>query len=384
MKIAYVTRDDPNDIHAWSGISYEMGECLKRQGLDVVKIGPLPEPPGSLLMKLRWHGYRRVLQKDYWPEREPSIARHYSHSAAALVNQYAPDADIIFSPGTIPVAHLECRQPIVFWTDATFACMVGFYNNARNLCSRTLRDGNLLERQALNRCRFAIYSSQWAADSAIRDYGTDPKKVKVVSLGANQRGFDSGLEADLAIRRRPMDRCKLVLIGVDWVRKGVDFAVQVAEELNAAGLPTELTVIGCTPPAGRALPSFVEVLRFISKSTEQGRSRLRQLLRQSHYLILPTQADATPVVFAESNGLGVPCLTTDVGGIGGLIRDGINGQKFALATPASIYATYIREMFSQPDQYLELCRSSYQEYRSRLNWDHSGGAIKDLLAELTR
>jgi glycosyltransferase involved in cell wall biosynthesis len=365
MKIAYLSIEDPTDVHAWSGITLSMGNCLAQNGTQVIKLGPLPPAPTTLVIKLRFQMYHRVLKQAYWAERDPSVARHYAHQAAELLNAKAPDADIVFAPSTIPVGYLECRQPIVFWTDATFAGMVGFYHNARNLSRRTLRNGHRLEQSALDRCRLAIYSSKWAADSAIKDYGADPARVKVVPFGANLPGLESPTQADCIISTRPPDRCKLIVIAVDWKRKGVDFAVQVAAELNIRGLPTQLTVIGCHPPPSRTLPPFVHILGFISKASEEGRDRLRRLLGESHFLILPTEADATPIVFAEASGMAVPCLANRVGGVGAMVRD---------------YSAYIRETLAEPGPYHALCQSAFAEYQSRLNWDTAGRTINDLLA----
>jgi glycosyltransferase involved in cell wall biosynthesis len=380
MKIAYLSIDDPNDVHGWSGITRSMGNCLAQDGSQVIKLGPLPPAPTTLAIKLRFQMYHRLLREAYWAERDPSVAKHYAHQAAELLNAKAPDADIVFAPSTIPIAHLECRQPIVFWTDAAFAGMVGFYHNARNLSRRTIRNGNRLEQAALDRCRLALYASQWAADSAIKNYRVDPAKVKVVAMGANLSGLSSSAEAEQTILNRPTDRCNLILIGVDWIRKGVDFAIQVAQELNTSGLPTQLTVIGCHPPPPRIVPDFVHVLGFISKATDDGRNRLRELLSQSHFLILPSEAEAAGLVFAEASAMAVPSLATRVGGIGTMVRDGINGQTFPLDIPPPSYATYIREMLADPSRYHQLCQTSLLEYQSRLNWDAAGRAIGNLLA----
>lgn len=74
------------------------------------------------------------------------------------------------SPGSQPVAYLECKQPIVIWSDATFAgTMETHPNYAREgLCEQSVRDACANERAALERCRLLIYMSEWAAQGAIR------------------------------------------------------------------------------------------------------------------------------------------------------------------------------------------------------------------------
>ena len=63
--------------------------------------------------------------------------------------------------------------------------MIDFYPGWSNLCNETLRDAHGLEQNALSNCRLAIYSSNWAAETAINNYRVDPDKVKVVPFGAN-------------------------------------------------------------------------------------------------------------------------------------------------------------------------------------------------------
>ena len=103
----------------------------------------------------------------------------------------------------------------------------------------------------LNRPALAIFYSEWAARDAIRFYNLDPAKVRVIPPGP---GFDAQFtfeEAQQMVRARPKDRCRLLFVGMAWERKGGDIVVEVAKQLDAAGLPTELMLVGC-PPAEKA------------------------------------------------------------------------------------------------------------------------------------
>jgi hypothetical protein len=124
--------------------------------------------------------------------------------------------DIVFSPmspGSQPVAYLECAQPIVIWTDATWAAVIDFYPEFNNLCKSTIKHGIANERAALHRCGLAVYSSEWAARSAIETYRIDPRKVHVVPFGANMRCVrrQDNIKATVALRSR--DICNLLYFG---------------------------------------------------------------------------------------------------------------------------------------------------------------------------
>src|SRR5258708_23671026 len=85
----------------------------------------------------------------------------------------------------IPIAQLGCRIPIVFWTDACFAAMRRYYDDFAALSSRSVRDGERQEREALRRCRIAIYSSAWAPEGARTYYPESSEQGLVVPFGAN-------------------------------------------------------------------------------------------------------------------------------------------------------------------------------------------------------
>jgi len=379
MKIAYVTTYDAIDIRNWSGIGYYMAKALENQSLSLAYIGSLREKY-LLLFGVKRYLYDRLLNKKYLRDREPLILKNYARQVAKKLAGLS--IDIVFSPSSIPIAYLECGQPIVFWTDATFAGMMDFYPGWSSLCKETIKNGNAMEKSALNRCRLAIYSSEWAAQTAVGYYKIDRSKVKVIPFGANiecNRNFD---DIRKIVNSRPSNKCKLLFLGVDWLRKGGNIALEIAKELNKSGFETELTIVGCQPIIDKPLPSFVRSLGFISKSTKKGLNKINSLLAESHFLLLPARAETFGVVFCEANSFGVPCLSTHVGGIPTAIRDDINGKTFSRDANITEYCTYISNLFSNYSQYKNLALSSFNEYQSRLNWSVAGQTVKKLLMEL--
>lgn len=381
MKLAYVTTYDARNLkgsNEWSGTGYYIAESLKNQSLPIEYIGPLEDSVTlRSICKLKRHYYALVHQKNYQKDADPLTLKSYASQVRNKLKSI--NSDIVFSATTNPIAHLECKQPIVFWADGTFANIQNFYPLYSNLPKKVVEDWHRMEKQSLQKCQLAIYSSDWAAKSAIHDYGTDPAKVKVVPFGANIESVLTFETVKEAIEARPSDRCKLLFLGVDWLRKGGDIAYQVAEKLNEAGLKTELTIVGCQPQVNEPLPKFVKSLGFISKSTIEGRKQIQNLILESHFLILPTLADCTPVVFCEANSLGVPCLSTTVGGVPTMIHNDLNGRLFDKNADINDYCSYIVGLFINYSNYKNLALSAFHEYESRLNWRVAGQQVKGLL-----
>lgn len=384
MKIAYVTTYDARSLtgaNEWSGTGYYIAQSLEKQAFSLEYIGPLNDPLIlQSIRKIKSRFYKLIHTKNYQKDADPATLKNYASQIANKLNH--TQSDIVFSATVNPVAYLECNQPIVFWADGTFANVQNFYPLYSNFPEEVIRDWHRMEKLALEKCKLAIYSSDWAAQSAIRDYGADPSKVKVVPFGSNTESPFTFESIKNVINSRPTDCCKLLFLGVDWVRKGGDVAYQVAKQLNQAGLKTELTIVGCEPLVDETLPEFVKTLGFISKSTEAGKARIQKLLIESHFLILPTVADCTPIVFCEANSLGVPCLSTTVGGVPTIIKPNVNGNLFDLNANTSEYCDYIYRLFTNYADYKNLALSAFNEYQSRLNWDIAGQTVKRLLTDI--
>jgi glycosyltransferase involved in cell wall biosynthesis len=383
MKLAYVTTYDSRSLRGyeeWSGLGFYIARSLKSQDIPLEYIGPLEEKfIFKAIRKYKRAYYKLFQQRNYEKDSELLILKDYAHQISKKLS--TTQADVVFSATVRPIVYLECKQPIVFWADATGVGLMDFYPQYNNLCQESFESWHMMEKLALEKCKLAIYASDWAAQTAIEYYSADPAKVKVVPFGANIDSYKTLSEIKDLIEARPSNQCKLLFLGVDWYRKGGDVALKVAEGLNHSGLPTELTVVGCEPIVEETLPSFVKSLGFISKSTSAGKERINQLIAESHFLILPSRAECYGVVFCEANSFGTPCISRNVGGIPTIIKPNVNGNLFDLNADISEYCDYITNLFENYSSYKDLALSSFHEYKSRLNWSTSGRIVKDLLLE---
>ena len=244
-----------------------------------------------------------------------------------------------------------------------------------------MNQGNEITRQCLARTQLAIFSSDWAANSAIELYGASKDKVKVVNFGANIESHPSYADMQQIVKNRSSEKIKLLFLAKSWERKGGDIALAVAKALHENGYPVELSIVGYTPKIESHLP-YATCLGFISKQTAEGKEKLFRLLCDSHFLFVPSRADACPMVFAEANAFGLPCLTTYVGGISSAVRDNVNGMTFGLDAQVQIYCDYIVQLMHDRARYEALGMSAYNEYVTRLNWRSAVGVVEKLVREL--
>jgi glycosyltransferase involved in cell wall biosynthesis len=378
MKIAYVSTYNSSDIERWSGSGYFMGKALEKQCGEVIHIGPLRKHRDNVL-RAKQVFYTNVMRKRYIEDRASKVLKSYADQVSARLKDAR--VDVVFSPGTIPICYLESSAPIVFWTDATVAGVIDFYPAWSDLCHESLRDANRMEQAALSNCRLAIYSSDWAAETAINAYQVDADKVKVVPFGANVESVRDLNDIRIIVAQRRTDVCKLLFIGTEWYRKGGDIAVDITGSLNAMGLKTELTVLGCHIKG--SVPDFVSPKGFVSKKTSKGRTLIDRLFAESHFLLLPSRADCVPVVIAEANSFGVPVVASDVGGISTAVRDDLNGYVLSSAEQFVPHAcSVILKSMESLSAYRELAIRSFGEYTERLNWQTAGRRVHELLENI--
>lgn len=378
MTVAYATHNDPHDVQAWSGTAYFIPRALERQGVEVAYVGRL-QTPWELVSYAKQAFSRYVLGKQIYRAFEPSLTRAWGRIVAKRLASL--HADVVLSAGTPAVADLDTDLPVVVYSDAVFSQSIGHAAFFSNLTDGALRNGERQQRAAFARTAAVVYSSEWAAAAAVRDYGMEPSRVHVVPFGSNlpDPPTRAGAERGIAARAATLGTCRLLLMGVDWHWKGADLAVETAQRLNEAGLPTTLTIAGCLPPDGAPQPPFVHLPGFISKRTEAGRRRLTQLIEEAHFLILPTRAEAFGIVFCEASAYGVPSLTHRIGGIPSAVRDGVNGWTFPLGAGPEVYAQRILTLMRDPAAYAQMARSSRAEYERNLNWDVAGARLKRIL-----
>jgi len=366
MKIAYIASYSLKTSNSWSQSGYQLATALEKCGANLELIGPLRDLRPWYFRSKRL--IYKLFRKNYLRDREPAVVQNYALQLER--NLAGKKFDILLSPGSKPVASLDCDLPIIIWTDATFAGMVNFYPDFTNLDSRSLYNGNFFEGEALRRCRLAIYTSGWACKTALSSYGVVPEKIREIPFGVNFTHLPGETEIIEILESRERDRCRLLFIGFDWYRKGGDIAMKVAEHLHLTGLPVELSLVG-SKPSGK-VPVWVKDFGMLSRSRSEDLTILRKCYRQAHFLLMPSRADCLPQVIGEAFAFGVPVIAADVGGISSGVDQAENGALLPSGAAPSDYSRIVYELWSSPTKYRQLALGAYQKYATKLNWDTAG------------
>jgi glycosyltransferase involved in cell wall biosynthesis len=374
VRIAYVTAADPRDRHSWSGTVHYMARALADHVGEVVPLGPIwtPTVPARRAAAKAFHS---VTGRRYLYKHSVSLAKAYARRTAQLLA--GGSYDLVAAPaGSALVSFLPPGLPVLYSSDATFDQVRDYYPEFSELLPRSVRQGNEIEKRAIDRARWLLYPSPWVADFAVKSYGADPARVHVVPYGAN---LDSPPPPEVARRLPDRASCNLLFIGVDWERKGGAIAVAAYDALLRQGVPAKLTIVGCTPPPDAARPG-IRVIPFLDKNQPAERATLDALYADAHFLFVPTRRECYGIVFCEAAAFGVPVLSTDTGGVSGIVRDGVSGFLLPPEAPGAEYAKLLAELFESPDRYRSLREASRAAYDERLNWDAFGRSAARIVA----
>ena len=303
-------------------------------------------------------------------------ARWFSKKLEKDLGQTKPD--VLFVPGAPQlIAYCKTSVPIIYMADATFKQLQGYYNSFDNLATYNIQQGIELDQKAFDNAAHCMLTSDWARQSAMNDYHIPENKITVQPLGANLDLIPSVLE----LKKEKNKICQLLFLGVDWDRKGGQIALDTFYTLQKNGMQVQLKIIGCQPPVFIS-DKNVTIIPFINKTKKEEADRLYSILLQTDFLLLPTRAECAGLVFCEASTFGIPSITTDTGGVGTYVQNGINGFTLPLSSGADDYAEKILNLYTDDDVYHQLCISSRKKFETTLNWDTWGKSFESVVAKL--
>ncbi|HLJ32759.1 MAG TPA: glycosyltransferase family 4 protein [Ktedonobacteraceae bacterium] len=390
LRIGFLSALDPKDKRAWSGTFYYTSQALQQHCGEVIYINPKEEQPSekkAFYKKLRVFVKKKfafsplfsIGRKYFVCNYRIFTAKRFAKSANRRLRELPLDI-IVAAASTSEIAFVETDIPIVLIEDATFAVLHDYYPQYTNLPRSIAREMNNLSATAINKAEILIYSSTWAAQSAIEDYGAKREKVHVVPMGAN---IDAAPAPERILSKKDSNRCRLLFIGFDWQRKGGDIAFETLLKLEEMGIPTELIVCGCVPPSSYRHP-HMRIIPFLDKNDPAQNQELEQLYLSSHFLLLPTRNDCFGIVFCEANAFGLPVIATATGGTPEVVKNGENGFLLPFAARGDAYAKIIEELFHDEQRYDKLVQSSRAAYDNRLNWDAWGISVSSYISEIVK
>ena len=362
MRILLLTPGDPFNHRSWSGTLNSITTTIQKLGHEVLWHGKIPR--GSLLLKLKITLYNLFIRKKYRWKHSIEHSKRIGKIITARIDNINYDLILVIAAST-ESAFVNINVPIIYISDATFNSMVNYESSFSDISSRSIEEGNYLEKKILQRSTYILYPSDWPINSAIKYYGVSKHKIIKAKFGPNLTKIPKSSELNGVHPKQNILR--LLFIAVKWNSKGGPIAIEALKELNRCGINTELTVVGCKPQEKNC--SGLKIIPFLDKSNYQDLQSLYNLYNSSHFFILPTRNEAVGIVFSESAAFGLPCIASNTGGIPDYIEDNITGRLLELSANGKDYADVIASIWNDEVQYRNMKIAARKKYDQELNWN---------------
>ena len=195
-----------------------------------------------------------------------------------------------------------------------------------------------LNKRAFDHAEALVTWCQWAKDSLVRDYHVLPEKVTVIPPGVDlaQWSHHTGHDRTRAAEGRLP---RLLFVGGDFERKGGDILLQCFKrELHDE---CELSIVTQSPVAP------ARNLKIYHNVTPNSDTLLR-LYAEADIFVFPTLADCAPLAIPEAMAASLPLITTRVGAIPEMVRDGEQGFVIEPGDVDALTAA-IRRLIASPE-----------------------------------
>lgn len=378
MKIAIVTRYNSENVNNWSGIPYFITHEIRKMSDDVVLINVEEKAWILKLTKL----IEKLIKHLSVYNIDLSITSAYSKFVAKeiqeKINKFKPQI-IVGIAASPELANIDFSVPFVHISDATYELLIDYYTQRTHVPRWLKREGNAIEQKILDKSSYAILPSQWAQASALKEYQTEPEKIKLIKMGANIAQIPNITSDYLA--KKFEGQCSILFMGKDWKRKGGEILLDAFEILKNTNMDVRLNIVGCQPFRGE-IPDGITVYPNIHKSDPEQFALYNRLFSEASFFVLPTRAEAYGLVFAEAAAFSTPVIAPKTGGIPSVVDDGKSGILLPLEAGGKEYAKLITDIWSDKTKLYEIGKYAHKKYCSELNWDTWRGSFSALLADL--
>ena len=169
------------------------------------------------------------------------------------------------------------------------------------------------------------------------------EKMKDIILGIEPTAKVSVVYNGITIPQKVVhwneQRCQVLFLGVLIARKGVSDLIKAVQRIKAQGKEDGLQVV--IAGTGEDEASLIrqvqdadlsEIISFAGWITGE---KKESLILQSQVFVLPSYNEGLPISILEAGSYGMPIISTEVGEIASVVKDGMNG---ILVTPGDIEA----------------------------------------------
>ena len=211
--------------------------------------------------------------------------------------------------------------------------------------------------------KYAIAVSDFSKNNVAHRLGISPDKIKVILNGVGVELLECGYDR----RRHTQDT--VIYFGRLDDQKGVDTLIE-AVALIAKKRPVKTIIVG-TGWKERELKSLAGSLGLQDSIDFTGmvsHDKISEYIIKADLCVFPSRSDNCPLTILEAMAIGIPVISTPVGGIPELIRNGYSGVLVKQEDPQKLSEAMIDLLDHAQNR--ELLSNNAKKYVSdNLTWD---------------
>jgi len=268
------------------------------------------------------------------------------------------------------------RIPTVLSLDSTPMLMDQYSdlyrsNTKSKLPGWILRHRFRFTRKAYYDASLILAWSEVVKESLVNDYSIPGERIVVVPPGVDTARF--GL-VNRSGRPGAQRKLKILFVGGDFIRKGGDVLVELAHQERFKDFEFHFVTRSFEGEQG---PNI-----FVYDSISPESDLLEVLYKEADIFVLPTRADFCPTnTICEAMAMGLPVISTTVGGLGEIVKDRETGLVMRL-NDAEHLASLIEELAADGDMRLRIGAQARECVEERYDLQKNSREIFSHLARI--
>lgn len=252
--------------------------------------------------------------------------------------------------------------PYIAWSDCTFRDYIDHFHDRAKFREEDLGRIEQAEAEWLKGAQRVLFTSDWAAARAIRDYALNDARVASVGIF----GEIGVPELDPYAGGR-----KFAFVATNFEAKGGRTVLAALRDVRATHPEASLIVVGDRPSDVPTQPG-VEFAGFLRKEDPAQHRILQSILGRVRALVHPTKSDITPLIVVEAGYFGCPVISSRRFAIPELVDDGRTGLLLDDPSQVDAVTAAMNWMLEHEVEYRQMRQAAWakaHQLHSRLRFE---------------
>jgi glycosyltransferase involved in cell wall biosynthesis len=313
-------------------------------------VGPI-NPPVSARQKV-WSKFRRLI----------GAGGSFSFFSEWRLNAIADEvylkchsnARLDFFHGFTPWIATRPERPYIAWSDCTFHDYIDIYHGREQFWCDDLERIENAEGTWLRKADRVLFTSNWAAERAVRQYSLDVNRVNSVGIFG---------EAEVPIHDAYSGRKEFAFVSTNFEAKGGPLVLEAFREVRESHPDASLIIVG-DRPSQDANELGVTCSGFLRKEVPQEYRRFREILAEARAIVSATTSDICPLLFVEAGYFGCPVISTRRFAIPEIVVHGSTGLLIDDSSSRNELASAMSSMLEMTDEYIHMREAAWAKARA--------------------